>query len=138
MPQKEKKFFELMDYRVIVQKERDWGEPAAEAEVGIKVGANKERNTASGVGPVDALNNALRKSLEKVYPRLKKMKLTDYKVRVLPSKDGTAAKVRVFIESSDGKDRWETVGVSLNIIEASWMALVESFNYKLKKDERSC
>jgi len=75
-------------------------------------------------------------SLERVYPGLKKMKLTDYKVRVLPSNDGTAAKVRVAIESTDGKDSWETAGVSLNIIEASWIALVESFNYKLNKDEK--
>jgi 2-isopropylmalate synthase len=85
---------------------------------------------------VNALDNALRKALDKFYPELKGMELSDYKVRVLPGRDGTAAKVRVLIESSDGEDQWGTVGVSQDIIEASWQALVDSINYKMYKSEK--
>ena len=87
-----------------------------------------------GDGPVNALDNALRKSLEKFYPSLKEMALTDYKVRVVNASAGTAAKVRVLIESRDRKSEWTTMGVSTNLIEASYLALVDAVEYKLFKD----
>ena len=90
-----------------------------------------EHTAADGVGPVDALNKALRKALLRFFPELSVVRLTDYKVRVLNEQDGTSAKVRVLIESSDGTSSWSTVGVSENIIEASWQALRDSFNFKL-------
>jgi 2-isopropylmalate synthase len=86
---------------------------------------------------VNALDKALRKSLEKFYPELKDMELIDYKVRVLPGLPGTAARVRVLIESTDGQDNWGTVGMSHDIIEASWQALVDSINYKMYKAEKA-
>jgi 2-isopropylmalate synthase len=92
---------------------------------------------AEGDGPVNALDNALRKALLASYPRLEKMHLVDYKVRVINSSEGTAARVRVVIESSDTQDVWSTVGVSENVIEASWLALVDSVEYKLYKDEEA-
>ncbi|MEC9258050.1 MAG: alpha-isopropylmalate synthase regulatory domain-containing protein, partial [Candidatus Poribacteria bacterium] len=91
---------------------------------------------ADGDGPVNALDNALRKVLEQFYPILKEIHLVDYKVRVLDTKAGTGAKVRVLLEASDGKDRWGTVGVSENIIQASWDALTDSMEYKLYKDQK--
>ncbi|MGL5314653.1 MAG: alpha-isopropylmalate synthase regulatory domain-containing protein, partial [Peptostreptococcaceae bacterium] len=94
----------------------------------------KEVTAADGEGPVNALDKALRKALEGFYPELKNMHLTDYKVRVLNTKAATAAKTRVLIESTDGEDYWSTVGVSTDIIEASWIALVDSIEYKLIKD----
>ncbi|MFA6171669.1 MAG: citramalate synthase [Patescibacteria group bacterium] len=133
---KNKNYFQLVDYRVTDCKAGEGEAPSIEATVRIKVKDREEHSTAKGVGPVDALNNALRKSLEKIYPQLNGMKLTDYKVRVLPTNDGTAARVRVLIESCDDKDYWGTVGVSVDILEASWMALVDSFNYKLYKEEK--
>ena len=90
---------------------------------------------AEGDGPVNALDAALRKALDGQFPNLADMHLVDYKVRVINSEAGTAAGVRVVIESRDDDDVWGTVGVSENIIEASWMALVDSFEYKLCKDE---
>jgi hypothetical protein len=91
--------------------------------------------TAEGDGPVNALDSALRAALAKSFPKLKKITLTDYKVRILDGVAGTAAKTRVLITSTDGRREWGTVGVSENIIEASWIALVDSFEYKLYKDE---
>jgi 2-isopropylmalate synthase len=88
---------------------------------------------ADGIGPVHALNRALKKALIRFYPELKSVKLTDYKVRVLNEQEGTRSIVRVLIESSDGEQSWSTVGVSANIIEASWQALRDSLNYKLLK-----
>ena len=96
-----------------------------------------EHTAAMGSGPVNALDNALRKALEKFYPDLKDMELSDYKVRVLPGLDGTGARVRVLIESHDGSDHWGTVGVSHDILEASWQALVDSINYKMYKMEKN-
>jgi 2-isopropylmalate synthase len=84
---------------------------------------------------VNALDGALRKALLPIYPRLAELQLVDYKVRVVNAKAGTAARVRVVIESRDGEDVWGTVGVSENVVEASWLALVDSFEYKLFKDE---
>jgi 2-isopropylmalate synthase len=90
-----------------------------------------------GDGPVNALDNALRRALTRFYPAIAKVALTDFSVRILDPKEATAAKTRVIIESSDGRDTWSTVGVSENIIEASWEALVDSVEYKLFKDEQS-
>jgi 2-isopropylmalate synthase len=88
-----------------------------------------------GDGPVNALDKAFREALINFYPSLKEVKLIDYKVRILNDKQGTAAKTRVLIESADKDSKWGTVGVSENIIEASWQALVDSIEYKLLKDE---
>jgi 2-isopropylmalate synthase len=92
---------------------------------------------AEGNGPVNALDNALRKALIKFYPQINGVHLVDFKVRILEGCEGTAAKVTVFIDSSDGEDIWSTMGVSTNIIEASWLALVDSIQYKLSKDEEN-
>jgi 2-isopropylmalate synthase len=108
---------------------------ATVATVKLRVGRRDEirHEVAEGDGPVDALNNALRKALEEIYPELRDMKLVDYKVRVLNSDAGTAATTRVIIESKDGEERWSTVGVSENVVEASWIALCDSIEYKLSK-----
>ncbi len=103
----------------------------------VSVGGRTEHTAALGNGPVNALDNALRKSLEKFYPQLQETELIDYKVRVLSAGEGTASKVRVLVETGDRKHKWGTVGVSENIIEASWQALVDSINYKLYKDEKN-
>ena len=95
----------------------------------VSVGKDIEHTAAEGLGPVNALDNALRKALTRFYPVISEVKLVDYKVRVLDQKQGTNAKVRVLIETSDGKETWSTVGVSANIIEASWQALRDSLNY---------
>ncbi|MDR3566469.1 MAG: citramalate synthase [Syntrophobacteraceae bacterium] len=134
---KSKKYFELVGFRVIDQKHSEDKEPVAEATIQIRVGGQLEHTAALGKGPVNALDKALRKSLEKFYPELKSVELSDYKVRVLPEKPGTGARVRVLIESTDGKDTWGTVGVSHDIIEASWQALADSYNFKMYKAEKS-
>jgi 2-isopropylmalate synthase len=131
-----KRYFELVGFRVLVSKSDESQPSESEATVMVKVGGKVEHTAASGVGPVNALDNALRKALEKFYPELSHMRLNDYKVRVLPGKEGTAAKVRVLIESVDKDSVWGTVGVSENILEASWLALVDSINYKMFKDEQ--
>ncbi len=130
-----KKHFELKDLRVIVEKR---GETSiiSEATVKIKVGNQKRHTVALGDGPVHALDQALRKALTEFYPALKQMHLSDFRVRVLDEKEGTAATVRVLIQSQDNNDSWWTVGVSENIVEASWMALMDSIEYKLVKDEK--
>ncbi len=132
-----KKYFELIGYRVVDQKLSEDGDPVSEATIRVRVGGQEEHTAALGHGPVNALDNALRKALEKFYPELKTMELTDYRVRVLPGKDGTAARVRVLIESHDGKEHWGTVGVSHDILEASWQALVDSINYKMYMGEKA-
>jgi len=100
----------------------------------VKVDGKSEITAAEGDGPVHALDRALRKALEVFYPELSSVHLTDFKVRVIDSESATAAKVRVLIESTDGESVWTTVGVSTDIIEASWIALVDSIEYKLIKD----
>ena len=105
----------------------------AEAMVKVSVGDEIFHTAAEGDGPVNALDNSLRKALREVYPEIDEMHLADYKVRVLNEKAGTAAKVRVLIESADQSEKWSTVGVSENIIEASWQAIVDSINYMLMK-----
>lgn len=127
-------FFTLESFRVVVEKKPD-GRITSEAIIKVKVKGIQEHTAADGDGPVNALDNALRKALKAFYPTLAKMHLSDFKVRVLDEKAGTAAKVRVLIQSQDEVDSWGTVGVSENIIEASWQALVDSVEYKLLKDE---
>mgnify|MGYP002629330572 CR=1 FL=1 len=129
-------FFEVEDSRVIVSYERN-GHNLADAMLKVRVNGEVEHTAADGVGPVNALNKALQKALVRFYPQLSVVHLTDYKVRVLDGRNGTKAAVRVLIESSDGTDSWSTVGVSENIIEASWQALVDSLNYKLMKSNIS-
>ncbi|MHC4616532.1 MAG: citramalate synthase [Planctomycetota bacterium] len=124
--------FELIKYYVTTEK-RASGELVTEATVKLKVGDRIEHVVGEGDGPVNALDAALRKSLENTYPAIKDVHLIDYKVRVVNARAGTAARVRVIIESRDKKAVWGTVGVSENIIEASWQALVDSVEYKLQK-----
>jgi 2-isopropylmalate synthase len=107
----------------------------AEATIRVRVGGKVEHTAAEGNGPVNALDNAIRKALEKFYPMLKEVKLLDYKVRVLPAGQGTASSIRVLIESGDKHSRWGTVGVSDNVIDASYQALIDSIDYKLHKSE---
>jgi len=126
-------FFELIGFRLVIEKRSPKDEPLSEATIKVRVGERVLHTAADGDGPVNALDNALRKALEEVYPELARFKLTDYKVRVLDEKKGTAASVRVLIESADNGRRWGTVGVSTNIIEASWQALVDSVEYGLLK-----
>lgn len=130
-----RRFFDLIGFRVIDEKRKEKEAPYSEATIMVKVGGHIEHTAATGNGPVNALDNALRKALEKFYPELKSVKLHDYKVRVLTAGKGTSAKVRVLIESGDDKHKWGTVGVSENIIEASWQALVDSIEYKLLKEK---
>jgi 2-isopropylmalate synthase len=127
-----RQFFELASFKVFV------GEPAVDgvgsaAWVKIRVGGQEYITAGEGEGPVHALDSAIRKSVEHFYPQIAGMKLTDYKVRVIDSGAATAAKVRVLIESTDGRDSWATVGVSSDIILASWKALVDSIEYMLMK-----
>lgn len=128
--------FDLVTYHVNVERDRT-GAILTEATVKLRVGEELRHEVADGDGPVNALDAALRKALHQVYPNLANMQLVDYKVRVINSEAGTAAGVRVTIESRDEHDVWGTVGVSENVIEASWIALVDSFEYKLWKDERA-
>ncbi len=129
--------FRLIGFRVIDEKRKEDEPPLSEATIMIEgPDGGTEHTAAQGTGPVNALDNALRKALIKFYPQIAEMKLLDYKVRVLGSGEGTEAVVRVLIESGDGQERWGTVGVSPNVIEASWQALVDSMNYKLHKDRK--
>jgi 2-isopropylmalate synthase len=130
---KYKPFFTLEGFKTSSEKRFD-GNVFAEASVRLKIGKKLEFSAAAGDGPVDALNKALRAVLTKSYPRLAEMHLTDYKVRVLDTNEGTGARVRVLIESQDKADSWTTIGVHENIIEASWEALTDSIEYKLLKD----
>jgi 2-isopropylmalate synthase len=133
---KKKKNFNLIGFRVIDEKRKEGEPPISEATIMVQVDGVMEHAAAMGNGPVNALDQALRRALTKFYPSLKQVELLDYKVRVLSTGEGTAAVVRVLIESGDGKDRWGTVGVSHNVIEASWQALVDSIDYKLYKDAK--
>lgn len=106
----------------------------SQATIKISVSGEEELTAAEGNGPVNALDNALRKALTKFYPQIREMHLVDFKVRTLEGSEGTAAGVRVLLDSSDGTEVWSTIGVSVNIIEASWQALIDSIKYKLSKD----
>ncbi len=132
----QRKFFKIEAFRVMNNKFSMEQPPLTEATIRLYVGGNEVHTAAMGDGPVNALDQALRKALVRFYPSLQDMELIDYKVRVLTGEYGTGANVRVLIESKDLVDRWGTVGVSVNIIEASWQALVDSINYKLLKDEK--
>ena len=131
-----KPFFELVEYHVSIRKNADLNLDVSEATLKLKVNGEKVYTVAEGDGPVNALDAALRAALIKFYPRLEQMKLVDYKVRIIDSKSGTAAKTRVFIESSDGDSTWATVGVSYDIIEASWLALRDSVDFLLARGEK--
>lgn len=124
--------FKLEDLRIIIEMGGD-KKSYSQSIIKMSVGDRVVHTAAEGNGPVNSLDNALRKALDSFYPCIKNMQLTDYKVRVLDEKDGTGAQVRVFIESSDGRQSWGTVGVSENIIEASWEALVDSISFGLLK-----
>src|SRR5207245_6247291 len=126
--------FERRAYRVNVEHTAQ-GEPVTEATVKVRVGDRLMHTVSEGDGPVNALEAALRKALLPVYPRLAEMHLADYKVRVVNARAESAAKVRVVIEWRDADNVWGTVGVSENIIEASWLALADAVEYKLCKDE---
>lgn len=132
---KKEQYFKLHGFRVTDEKTED-GAPRSEATIKLEVAGVVEHTAAEGSGPVNALDTALRKALERFYPKLREVKLLDFKVRVLAGTAGTGARVRVLVESGDGKDRWGTVGVSENVIEASWQALVDSLEYKLFKDKK--
>jgi len=128
-----KPWFERLAYRVNIEADGD-GTPITEATVKLRVGDVIEHTASEGDGPVNALDAALRKALRGFFPNLANMQLVDYKVRVVNAKEGTAARVRVVIESRDDTDLWGTVGVSENVVEASWLALADSIEYKLFKD----
>ena len=128
---KYKNFFKLIGFRVLDEKLTHDDPPRAEATIQLEVDGKVEHTAALGRGPINALDNALRRALERFFPQIREVQLIDYKVRVLPSDSGTGSKVRVLIESTDGKRKWGTVGVHENIIQASWMALVDSLEYKL-------
>ncbi len=130
-----KNYFHIIGFRVIDERRGDGEKPMAEATIKVRVGGKVEHTAAEGNGPVNALDNAIRKALEKFYPMLKEVKLLDYKVRVLPAGQGTASAIRVLIESGDKHSRWGTVGVSDNVIDASYQALIDSIDYKLHKSE---
>jgi len=135
---KKKQFFTLESFRVLNEKTKD-GSMLSEATVKIHIDGQRIIATAEGNGPVNALDGALRNAIQSCYPGLSSIELTDFKVRVLNQKQGTAAVVRVLIESSDGEKTWGTIGVSENIIEASWQALEDSIIYgltHLEKDSR--
>jgi 2-isopropylmalate synthase len=135
--------FRRQHYHVFVQVDNGPGRdgqasaglPVTQASVKVQVGDRTELVAGEGDGPVNALDTALRKALLPPYPNLKSMRLVDYKVRVINSTEGTAARVRVTIESADDQDVWSTIGVSENVIEASWQALADAIEYKLLKDE---
>jgi 2-isopropylmalate synthase len=134
---KHRPFFELDAFRVIVEK-RNATEPCiSEATVKVRVNGEVAHTVGEGNGPVDALDHALRKALAKFYPAIANVALSDFNVRILDPQEATAAMTRVLIESGDGERTWGTVGVSRNIIEASWEALVDSVEYKLFADEEA-
>lgn len=127
-------FFTLEGFRVMNNKYRTDAASLTEATIRLSVDGQEEHTASLGDGPVNALDKSMRKALLRFYPRLAEMELIDYKVRVLSGQHGTGAKVRVLVESRDAESQWGTVGVSLNIIEASWQALEDAVNYKLMKD----
>jgi 2-isopropylmalate synthase len=128
--------FDLASFRVSIEKNKD--QPcAAQATIKIAVGDTEEITAAEGQGPVSALDNALRKALGRFFPDLDGMRLVDFKVRVIDGREGTEARVRVLIESRDQDEVWSTIGVSEDIIEASWQALADSFHYKLAKAQKA-
>ena len=132
-------YFHFRNFFVVDAKREEDSEPFTEATVIVDVKGQQEHTAATGMGPVNALDRALRKGLERFYPNLSEIRLLDFKVRVLSGAvrdtGGTASFVRVLVETGDKTDRWTTMGVSHNIIEASWQAVVDAINYKLFKDD---
>jgi 2-isopropylmalate synthase len=126
--------FMLESFQVINSKTGD-NPSHCHATVKVSVGDEEELTAAEGNGPINALDHALRKALIKFYPQISEMHLVDFKVRIIEGSEGTAAKVRVLLDSRDDNDLWSTIGVSTNIIDASWHALVESIQFKLSKDK---
>jgi 2-isopropylmalate synthase len=133
--QHHKPFFEIEGFRVLAERRAEYKDTISEASVKIRVGDEVEYTVAEGDGPVDALDHALRKALLRFFPSVGDVVLTDFRVRILDPEEHTAAKTRVLIESTDGHQSWATVGVSENLIEASWEALLDSMEYKLFIDE---
>ncbi len=131
----QRNYFKFESFRVMNHKYDMDKSPLTEATIRMSVGGNEVHTAAVGDGPVNALDIAIRKALTRFYPCLEEMTLSDYKVRVLSGETSTDAKVRVLVESSDTLGSWGTVGVSVNIIEASWQALVDAINYKLMKED---
>ncbi|MDG2122926.1 MAG: citramalate synthase [Verrucomicrobiales bacterium] len=129
----DQKFFDLLEYHCTFRRDGERHYETCSATVKMRVGDEEVYTVAEGDGPVDALDNALRKALEPVFPALGNLQLQDYKVRIIDSHMGAGSKTRVLIDSSDGKETWSTVGVSYNIIAASWEALVASVRYCLLK-----
>ena len=129
-----KPFFELKEFKVVVIEPSANGVNSS-ATIRISVGKQEEVSSAEGDGPVNALDKAVRKALERFYPEIGEIRLTDYKVRVLDSDQASAARVRVLIESTDHRENWTTIGVSTDIIDASWRALVDSIEYKLMREQ---
>jgi 2-isopropylmalate synthase len=130
-------FFELLEYHTTFRRSGTQACNTCEATVKMRVGGVPEYTVAEGDGPVNALDAALRKAVRSFYPPIDQIQLEDYKVRIIGSQLGTAARTRVLIVSSDGRESWGTVGVSDNIIEASWLALVDSIEYKFMRDEKN-
>jgi 2-isopropylmalate synthase len=129
----EKEFFSIDNFRVVTDMHRT-GEVTSEATVKIRVGDKSIHTVAEGDGPVHALDQALRLGLNQFFEPLRTVKLTDYKVRVLAGTHGTGSKVRVHIQHTDGEENWTTVGVSEDILEASYLALADGIRYKLLKN----
>ena len=131
-----KQYFHITAFRVIDTLRESDQCPVSEATIKVKVGGRIEHMAADGNGPVNALDRAMRKALISFYPQLSDIKLLDYKVRVLPSSQGTDSMIRVLVETGDEDSRWGTVGVSSNVIDASYQALADAFTYKLHKDQQ--
>jgi 2-isopropylmalate synthase len=129
-------FFQFIGFRVIVEKRKEDEEPISEATVKLRVNGVQEVSSAEGTGPINALDKAIKKALVKFYPELEEVNLYDYKVRILGEQKGTRAKTRVLVECGDHNSKWGTVGVSENIIEASWQALIDSIDYKLNQNTK--
>jgi 2-isopropylmalate synthase len=129
--------WELLEYHTTYRRSGDGAHDTCEATVKLRVGDVREYTVAEGDGPVNALDAALRKALRGFYPQIDSVRLEDYKVRIIGGQLGTGARTRVLIVSTDGKSTWGTVGVSDNIIEASWLALTDSLEYKLLADEKA-
>jgi 2-isopropylmalate synthase len=128
--------FDLREYHCSYRRSGHGTWSTCEATVKLVVGDSPAYTVAEGDGPVNALDAALRKALRPFYPQIDEIKLEDYKVRIINSQKGTAARTRVLILSTDGREDWGTVGVSDNIIEASWLALVDSFEYRFRGESR--
>jgi 2-isopropylmalate synthase len=122
--------FHLETFRIIVEKRED-GTTISEATVKVHVGGDRFIETAEGNGPVNALDKALRMAIERKFPHVHDIRLVNYKVRILDEDKGTAANTRVLIDSSDGRETWGSVGVGVNVVEASWQALVDSISFGL-------